>query len=458
MCLWSQIYQATLPVVERIIVGDIPGIVSYTVESQLGSLTMLHWVAHETTEILVGQVGLQTVGRTLHDDMTCIISYREVPPVISWALDTGVHPVERLAGQVTTYHITCPEYIDRWIKGITEDSQRTGWFWIRPETGIIGRTHHERCNIALSLHKLLSQAVQEFRLLHWVGTLAGNIIKEDSERTYTEVVHQVELVNQVLIVFLVPLDILSRMDSPYEIYTVATASLYEFADVLSLFLRIRQAPVRAAVIRIILWTIEIGVHLVLSIIIDEGKTHLMRPRLTIEAFYHTTVRKIRVVVASGIRHLALCHLAVYNLAQGLQAIESTTLIVSHNLDTLGISPQAVSTRYRLHSCFSSKLLTEINSQANALGVSGQELHIISKLTFLVNHLDTLLQVESVSSIHIQEMWCRTHNESVMIQFLTRNHVHVLLFRTLAAQVLCLSALCKSCHQHSSQNYFSSHNE
>ena len=162
VCLWSQIYQTTLPVVERIIVGDIPCIVSYTVESQLGSLTMLHWVAHETTEILVGQVGLQTVGRTLHDDMACIIGYREVPPVISRALDTGVHPVERLAGQVTTYHITCPEYIDGWIEGITEDSQRTGWFWIRPETGIIGRTHHERCNIALSLHKLLSQAVQEF--------------------------------------------------------------------------------------------------------------------------------------------------------------------------------------------------------------------------------------------------------------------------------------------------------
>ena len=390
--------------------------------------------------------------------MACIIGYREVPPVISRALDAGVHPVEGLAGQVTTYHITRPEYIDRWIEGITEDSQRTGWFWIRPETGIIGRTHHKRSHITLSLHKLLSQAVQEFRLLDWVGTLAGNIIKEDGERTHTEVVHQVELVNQVLIVFLVPLDILSWMDSPYEIYTVATASLYEFADVLSLFLWIRQAPVRAAVIRVVLRAIEIGVHLVLSIIVDEGKTHLMRPRLTIEALYHTTVWKIRVVVASGIRHLALCHLAVYNLAQGLQAIESATLIVSHNLDTFGISLQAVSTRYRLHASLGSKLLTEIDGQANALGVSGQELHIISKLTFLVNHLDTLLQVESVSSIHIQEMWCRAHDESVMIQFLTRNHVYVLLFRTLAAQVLCLSALCKCSHQEGCHQHFSSHNE
>ena len=419
---------------------------------------MLHRVAYEAAEILVGQVGLQTIGRTLHDDMACIIGYREVPPVISRALDAGVHPVEGLAGQVTTYHITRPEYIDRWIEGITEDNQRTGWFWIRPETGIIGRTHHERCNIALSLHKFLCQAVQEFRLLHWVGTLARNIIKEDGERAHTEVVHQIELVNQVLIVFLVPLDILSWMDSPHEIYTVAAASLNEFADVLSLFLWIRQAPVRTAVIRVVLRAIEIGVHLVLSIIVDEGKTHLMRPRLAIEAFYHTTVWKIRVVVASGIRHLALCHLAVYNLAQGLQAIESATLIVSHNLDTFGISLQAVSTRYRLHASLGSKLLTEIDGQANALGVSGQELHIISKLTFLVNHLDTLLQVESVSSIHIQEMWCRAHDESVMIQFLTRNHVYVLLFRTLAAQVLCLSALCKCSHQEGCHQHFSSHNE
>ena len=390
--------------------------------------------------------------------MAGIIGYREVPPVISRALDAGIHPVEGFAGQIAANHITCPENIDRWVEGIAEDGERTGWLWIRPETGVIGRAHHERSYIALSLHKFLFEAVEKFRLLYRVGTFAGNIIEEDGERTHTEVVHQIELVNQVLIVFLVPLDVLTRMDSPHKIHSVAATSLHEFADVLGLFLRIRQAPVRTAVIRVVLRAIEIGVHLVLSIIVDEGKTHLMRPRLTIEALYHTTVWKIRVVVASGIRHLALSHLAVYNLAQGLQAIECTTLVVSHNLDTLGISLQAVSTRYRLHTSLSCKFFTEIDGQANALGVSGQELHIISKLTFLVNHLDTLLQVESVSSIHIQEMWCRTHDESVMIQFLTRNHVYVLLLRTLAAQVLCLSALCKCSHQEGCHQHFSSHNE
>lgn len=127
--------------------------------------------------------------------------------------------------------------------------------------------------------------------------------------------------NQILIVFLVPLDILSRMDSPHEVYSVAATSLNEFADVLSLFLRIRQAPVRTTVIWVILRTIEIGVHLVLSVIVDEGKTHLMRPRFAIETFYHTTVWKIRVVITGGVRHLTLRHLAAYNLAQSLQTIE-----------------------------------------------------------------------------------------------------------------------------------------
>ena len=458
MCLRSEIYKTTLPVIERIIVGDIPAIVSYTIERQLGCLSVLHRITYETAEILVGQVGLQSVGRPLHDDMAGIIGYREVPPVVSWALDAGIHPVERLAGQVATYHITCPEYVDRRVEGISEDGERTGWLWIRPETGIIGRTHHERSYIALSLHKFLCQAVQEFRLLYRVGTLAGNIIKEDGERAHTEVVHQVELVNQVLIVFLVPLDVLSRMDSPHEVYSVAATSLNEFADVLSLFLRIRQAPVRTAVIWVILRTVEIGVHLVLSVIVDEGKTHLMRPRFAIEAFYHTTVWKIWVVVAGGVRHLSLCHLAVHNLAQSLQTVEGTTLIVSHNLDTFGISLQAVSTRNRLYASLGSEFFTEIDSQANAFGVGGKKLHVVGKLAFLVYHLDTFLQVESVSSIHIQEMWCRAHDESVMIQFLTRNHVYVLLFRTLAAQVLCLSALCKCSHQEGCHQHFSSHNE
>ena len=248
------------------------------------------------------------------------------------------------------------------------------------------------------------------------------------------------------------------MDSPHEVYSVAATSLNEFADVLSLFLRIRQAPVRTTVIRVVLRTVEIGVHLILSVIVDEGKTHLMRPRFAIEAFYHTTVWKIWVVVAGGVRHLSLCHLAVNNLAQSLQTVEGTTLVEAHNLDTLGISLQAVSTRNRLYASLGSEFFTEIDSQANALGVGGKKLHVIGKLAFLVYHLDTFLQVESVSSIHIQEMWCRAHDESVMIQFLTRNHVYVLLFRTLAAQVLCLSALCKCSHQEGCHQHFSSHNE
>ena len=54
MCLRSEIYQTTLPVIERIIVGDIPAIVSYTIERQLGCLSVLHRITYETAEILVG--------------------------------------------------------------------------------------------------------------------------------------------------------------------------------------------------------------------------------------------------------------------------------------------------------------------------------------------------------------------------------------------------------------------
>ena len=53
----------------------------------------------------------------------------------------------------------------------------------------------------------------------------------------------IELVDEVLVVFLIPLDILARMYGPYEVDTVAPASLNEFVYVASLVVGIRQAPV-----------------------------------------------------------------------------------------------------------------------------------------------------------------------------------------------------------------------
>ena len=53
----------------------------------------------------------------------------------------------------------------------------------------------------------------------------------------------IELVDEIPIVFLIPLDVLARMYGPYEVYTVATASLNEFVNIASLVVGIRQAPV-----------------------------------------------------------------------------------------------------------------------------------------------------------------------------------------------------------------------
>ena len=53
----------------------------------------------------------------------------------------------------------------------------------------------------------------------------------------------IELVDEVLVVFLVPLDVLARMYGPYEVDTVASASLNEFVNIASLVVGIRQTPV-----------------------------------------------------------------------------------------------------------------------------------------------------------------------------------------------------------------------
>ena len=87
MCLRCEVNKTALPVVDGVVCCHVPVIVCHAVESQLRCLSVLHWVRKHTACHLVRDVVLQSVGRTLHDDVKSIVSNGEVPPVICRTLD-----------------------------------------------------------------------------------------------------------------------------------------------------------------------------------------------------------------------------------------------------------------------------------------------------------------------------------------------------------------------------------
>ncbi len=241
----------------------------------------------------------------------------------------------------------------------------------------------------------------------------------------------VELVHEVLIVFLVPLDVLARMDGPHEVYTVAVASLNKFVDVASLVFGIRLAPVGRAVVWVVLRTIHILVEFVASIIFDERETHLMRPRLTIESLYHTTQWQVGIVVALGIRHLAASGGRVEQLSHCLQSVESSTLVVANDVDTVVVGCEQVGSRHHLlESCFLCCLLAEVDSELHALLILLNEAKVVGKLLLLVDDVYALREVDELLSVNTKVVGCRVNDDAMMIDFLSRHHIYVLFFATL----------------------------
>ena len=105
---------------------------------------MLHRIAQNTACHLVGDVVFESVGRSLHDDMACIVGHREVPPIVCRTLYARVDEVECLLCEVRTNNGTGPEYVDGRVETVAINGKLTVFSGLRPKLRVVGRADNER--------------------------------------------------------------------------------------------------------------------------------------------------------------------------------------------------------------------------------------------------------------------------------------------------------------------------
>ena len=110
--LGSKFGETTFPVVDWVVGGNVPAIISHAVKGKFRSFAVLHWVAHQSAEVFVGERSVEAVCWTLHNDVPCIVGYREIPPIIAGTLDARVEPVHSVGGEVAAHHVARPEHLD----------------------------------------------------------------------------------------------------------------------------------------------------------------------------------------------------------------------------------------------------------------------------------------------------------------------------------------------------------
>ena len=315
------------------------------------------------------------------------------------------------------------------------NSQGTLRCGVGPQFGIVGRTNREVGHIAFGLDEIGRQAIEQLGLLHGIGTLARYIVEEEGKGTHAQIVHPVEFIHQILVVFFVPFDILPRVNGPNEIDPVAAARLDERLNLFGLLLGIGQAPIGATVIGIVFGAIEVTVHLELTIEIDQRHAHLVRPGSTIEALDHTTVFQVGIIVNLDIGQMAVGHSrALDQLTQGLQAIEGSPLVIPHNGDTLFVDLQPVGTCHLFHTMPGRRFLSKIDREFHPLLIQSKERHIGRKLALQVLQVDPLREVERVSPVEGHLLRRGIHHDTAVIEFLTGDGQHILRLGTLARQI------------------------
>ena len=217
------------------------------------------------------------------------------------------------------------------------------------------------------LHKHGVDIVEQFGLLLTARAFAGNIVKENGERTNAELIHLLELVHEIVAILRCPTNIAAGMDSPVEIHPAGVGTIHQFTQLSRFLFGIGVAPV-LTVVGIVLRAVDIDVHLVATVEIELAQTVFVTPRTTVEPFDRTTECHIGPVLHGTFFELSLGH----HRAQGLHAIIKTAFVTTDEHHAFGRDGQIIS-----------------------LGVLGDEFPVLGK-GFLAHHTQGDAEVAATS--------------------------------------------------------------
>ena len=248
----------------------------------------------------------------------------EIQPDVTLTLNAFVNPFHRFLVNGMHYRVTRPHNFYRLIHIATERTEITALF-IGPTAIVFCRTHHERTNVALCFHKVGVDIVQEFSLLISLCAFSPNIVEENGKRTHTKLIHGFEFLHHGVAIGFCPLNIYTGVDCPVEVYTVLVRSVEKNLKACCFFGGIRLTPL-ITVIRVILRTVNVNVHLVLSIEIELRESVFLTPGCAIETFNYATESNVREVGDFTSLQLAVLH----HCEQRLYAIKSTAFVLRSN--------------------------------------------------------------------------------------------------------------------------------
>ena len=190
-----QIADGPLPGRIAVVGSHVPGVVGDAVEGEHRGFGVLHRVGGVAAQH-VGDVEVIAVGGAHQQVADAVVRHGIVEPDVGFATDARVDPVE--VGLVDEIHdaVAGPHDADLFVH-VRLECAEVGGVVARPAAVVLRGAHDERLHVVVLLYKLVCDVVEQLCLLHTTGSLAENIVEEDSKTADAQCVHAFQFLHYV---------------------------------------------------------------------------------------------------------------------------------------------------------------------------------------------------------------------------------------------------------------------
>lgn len=152
------------------------------------------------------------------------------------------------------------------------------------------------------------------------GAFAADVVEEHGKGANAELIHLLEFIGDVLVIFGSPADAAAGVDGPDEIDFILFGDGGELFDLFGLRLWVGFAPL-GAVEGVVFGAVDVGVELVEAVEFELGDAFFVRPRVSVESLDGASEGDFGEVVDGDFRDVGGVAVGVEKLAEGLNGVK-----------------------------------------------------------------------------------------------------------------------------------------
>lgn len=306
---------------------------------------------------------------------------------------------------------------------------------IHPGFKMVNETSHGQEGVTFRLRGLFHRSIRRFYLLRQINALSKGVIGRSNGVACSWIMRPIRLIGRILVVFLIPLSILSQVSNPCGVRMITITNVRRFLSILDLFLQVERSPIQATIVEIIFQAMWMEVRLRLSMRIGRQRACLIQPQDTMRTFRCSAIERIKVVICFwGKRDATKEGQTFRRLLRNLCTMRDATFIGSHSNSSFFVSGGNVNAQRYFCVNLANGFLSRVSNRFGSFLIQKGRVGITHGCVLLIFRISALEGITHFSNRHRGPVELQVRSGSFIICFFSKGDLCVLFLQTLKERV------------------------